>query len=234
MPKSATEVPHLAFTHHHIGIHPLTGGSVAAGGSDPLIPLSDLSGLSESDRERSLMLARIEMFLVRGTDFQKSSRGRQLLGQIDEWLRSLPLQEVDVEIEFARVQLSFARGDLRGAEQSAARALACDDIRSEEEAAILSQLGQLDIGQSRFDEARLRFEKLTRLRSNGQDWFYLGVCEDKCDHAEAANAAVGIYEALAKTYHGRGAFAAERRVQNDIHRLRRGLHAGSLPRPGFR
>jgi tetratricopeptide (TPR) repeat protein len=230
MPKSATEVPHLAFTHHRIGIHPLTGGSPDAKGSDPLIPLSDMSGLAESERDRSLMLARLQMFLARGRDFRASASGQQLLGRIDEWLRSIPPDEVDVEIEFARFQLLFARGDVRGAEQSAGRALACNDIRSEEEAAILDQLGQLDYGQSRFEQARLRFGKLTRLRCNGQDWFYLGMCEEKCGQSRAAIQAlerarhlepgvVEIYEALAAIQHHLGEFEAERRLKRDIERL---------------
>ena len=54
MPSSQSEVPHVAFTHHRIGIHPRRGAPPAAGASEPLIPLSDLSALSDSDRLRTL------------------------------------------------------------------------------------------------------------------------------------------------------------------------------------
>jgi predicted CXXCH cytochrome family protein len=232
MPKSATEVPHLAFTHHRIGIHPLVRKPDRSDENDPLIPLSDLSGLSPAERERSLMLARLQMFLMRGAEFQTSAPGRQLLQQIDEWLQRLGPEEFDVEIEFDRLQLSLARGDLRGAERFADRTLACDDIRSEEAAAVLSQLGQLDMSRKRFGQARVRFGKLALLRCNCQDWHNLGMCEAQLGNPGEAILAldrarqlepsvVGIYEALAALHRGRNDVAAERRLRNDIDRLKR-------------
>ncbi len=140
MPKSDTEVPHVAFTHHRIGIHPLKDEPGGADQGDWLIPLTDLSGLDEADRKRTLQLARLQMFLMRGADFQRSNPGRVLGRQIDEWLQGLPPEDVDAATEFARFQFLLARGDKRGAENSAS-ALPRDDLRDEEESSILEPTG---------------------------------------------------------------------------------------------
>lgn len=240
MPKSATEVPHLAFTHHHIGIHPLQSKLAETQDSAPLIPLSDLSGLTAADRSRSLGLARLQMFLGQGEERQRSAAGQALGQQIEEWLQSLSPQEIDVEIEFARFAFNFARGDRWGAELSASRTLVHPDLRSEEEAFVLERLGMHELNQKQFADARGRFGKLARLRCNGQDWYYLGICEDKCGRSEAAlqalekarelePAVVGIYEALAGIRHARKEFDAERRLREDIARLQRRVTSGSGP-----
>jgi len=58
MPQSATEVAHVAFTHHRIGLHKPTPASAPADDLEPkLVPLEDLSHLSAGDRERNLGLA---------------------------------------------------------------------------------------------------------------------------------------------------------------------------------
>jgi hypothetical protein len=232
MPRSDTEVPHLAFTHHRIGVHPLKDRSAAAGGGDLLVPLSDLSGLGDADRSRSQMLAWLQMLLMRGPDFQRSTSGQELARQIDEWLRNLPPEEVDVETEFARCQFLSVRGDLPGAEQSAARALASKDIRSEEEAAVLEQLARRDVAANRFERARQRFGMLARLRCQGQDWYYLGVCEAKLGRSEAAIRAlerarqldpgnIAIYQALTRLRHAQQEYEAERRLNREIEQLKR-------------
>src|SRR5262249_276206 len=61
LPRAATEVPHVAFTNHRIGVHqtPLAP-QVETAGSGELRPVLDLSGLSEMDRHRSLGLAYAE------------------------------------------------------------------------------------------------------------------------------------------------------------------------------
>ncbi len=238
MPKSATEVPHVAFTHHHIGIHPLKKDAVEADPADPFVALSDLSQLSERDRERSLMLARLESFRVRGAAFQQPIRGHEMARQVDTWLQGLPPEEVDIEIEFARSQFLFARRDQAGAEQFAARALAFRDIRSEEEAVLLDELGQMEFRQSRYEQARQRFGKLALLRRQGQDWFYLGLSEEHCGNPAAAILALemarrlepsepAIYEALARIRKSQGDFAAEKRIRDEISKLRRRLPKAS-------
>ena len=236
MPKAATEVPHLAFTHHRVAIHPVRDESAAVSNSDALIPLSDLSGFSEADRKRLLALARLQLFLVHRLDFQGAPAGPEVFREIDEMLRDLPNDVVDTQVEVARAEFKFRRGDMRGAEQSATRALNRDDIRSEEAVNLLEALGNFEFSQNRFEEARRRFVKLARLRCNAQDWFHLGVCENECGRTDAAIHALEkarelapdqseIYLALAAIHHSRKEFDAEKRLKTDVarlkHRLRR-------------
>ena len=61
MPTSATEIPHLAFTHHRIGIHAgWRKDDTSSRGSGELVALSDLSAYSALDRPRMLGLAHIQ------------------------------------------------------------------------------------------------------------------------------------------------------------------------------
>ena len=65
MPTSATEIPHLAFTHHRVGIHEprKATGSPGARPADlaDLEPVLDLSRVGDIDRRRSLGLAYLKV-----------------------------------------------------------------------------------------------------------------------------------------------------------------------------
>ncbi|MBS0204340.1 MAG: hypothetical protein JSS49_15660 [Planctomycetes bacterium] len=233
MPKSATEVPHLAFTHHHIGIHPL---HTESGSTDDelLIALSDLSGLSTLDRERSLKLARLQMLLIRGPDFMGSARGRPVVMEINQWLRNLPPDRLDAETEFLKSQFLFATGDQHTAERLVAHLLTRADLRTEEEAAIREQSGRLAFQRGRFAEAREQFGRLARLRCQGRDWYFLGLSEERCGNLsdalraleralELEPAAVETYEALARIHKAQNHVSEEQRLRTRILQLKRGL-----------
>lgn len=241
MPKAATEVPHLAFTHHHIGIHPLQPPANGTS-QDAIIPLSDLSSLPATEQTRSLMLARMHFYLLRGPGFQTSAAGQRFRREIEDWMQSLPAEEVDSEIEFARIQFTLAKGNVAEAVESALRTLKRSDLRSEEAAALLEQLAQINIDQNNWDVARSYLGKLVNLRRQGRDWFSLGLLEEKVGRLTAAEqalqqarhlepATVEILEALRKVYQARQSPADERRIEEDISRLKRRLTPESALRP---
>jgi tetratricopeptide (TPR) repeat protein len=58
MPRGDTEIPHIAFTHHRIGLHPPR--PPAAVGAPELVPEEDNDNLTALDRERNLGLAYLE------------------------------------------------------------------------------------------------------------------------------------------------------------------------------
>jgi hypothetical protein len=236
MPKSATEVPHLAFTHHRIGVHPLKSTSEGSGGDDPLIPLSDLRSLPDTDRERSLRLANLQMFLASSLDFRNSAAGKKLAGQITDWLRKLPVEGVDTETEFARFQFWYSIDDLRQAEQSARRALGRPDLRSEEEAAILEQWARVELDRRHFRDARRELGRLILIRSNSLDWLDLGLCEAELGNTSSAILALETarrldpasrtaYDSVARLYHSLGQFNDENRVRGAAAKLQRGRPA---------
>ena len=63
MPAQPTDMPHVAFTHHQIGRHPVEYETAPADSLDRLVPLFDLAGLSQDDRQRSLGLAWQELVI---------------------------------------------------------------------------------------------------------------------------------------------------------------------------
>jgi len=225
MPHANTEVPHVAFTHHHIGVHPLKQEFAEARGSDPLVPLSDLAQLSDGNRQRALTLAWFQMFLRLGPELQSSPAGEEAGRRIAEMFRSLPWEAVDDHVEVARSEFQFALRDMRAAEQSAKAAIESDTIGSDEKARALVVLATLEFRLGRYEEARRRYSLLTRLRRNARDWYFLGLCENNCGRIDAALAALdqsrsidptstGTYVALAAIHHARKDFAAEEQVKD--------------------
>src|SRR5262249_33643808 len=57
MPKSSVEVPHLAFTHHRIGLHLTAKKTDEQVAATALVPVLDLSHLSTIDQQWLLGLA---------------------------------------------------------------------------------------------------------------------------------------------------------------------------------
>ena len=61
MPKSGTDIPHFAFTHHRIGLkHKLTKPEQQPNSASRLVPMGNLANLLPIDRQRCLGLAEIE------------------------------------------------------------------------------------------------------------------------------------------------------------------------------
>ena len=179
MPRSDTEVPHVSFTHHHIGVHPLKRNQTSIADDTELEPISDLTGLSEMDRERSLMLARLQLYLQASPSDRASASGQKLALSIKGWLETRPKHE-DPETEYARTQFLFTTSNLADAVRSAERTLSLNGIRTEEAAALIGHLAKLDLDAGRFEQASQRFRQLVRLRSNADDWYFLGIVEERC------------------------------------------------------
>ena len=224
MPGSETDVPHVAFTHHRIGIHPLKSEPSSAARNDPLIALSDLTQLPDADRHRALGLAWTYMFLRMGPQMQRSPAGEELGRRVEVALRNLPDEAVDPPVEVARAEFHFALGDFRSAYQSAERALRFEDIETGEKVRALVVLATIDFAQVRSAAARGRYRALSQLRRDPNDWRYLGLAENDCGDAPAAIRALetscrldpaspGPYEALAAIHHARREFDAEDRVR---------------------
>lgn len=68
MPTSDTEIPHLAFTHHRIGIHKPVRRKEESNVNGPgkLVAINDLSGWSKLDQDRMLGLAWLEVASNKG------------------------------------------------------------------------------------------------------------------------------------------------------------------------
>jgi predicted CXXCH cytochrome family protein len=229
MPRGATEMAHLAFTHHQIGVHPLPDRP-APGDDDQLVPLFDLAQLSEGDRQRSLGLAWQQRSTDPAEDAAAVPLRRKAAARAEDLLKTLPAEFVDGAVEMALADLYFDQGELSRAQAQAQNALARSNLTTDERVKAHEMLAGMDFVRQRFSEAADHFVELTQLRRYAGDWFNLGICESRRGNiAEGIRALenartldpeqIETYEKLAVMHHARKDRDAEKRVQDEIDRF---------------
>jgi tetratricopeptide (TPR) repeat protein len=232
MPRSATEVAHLAFTHHQIGIHPLPE-TTSPEGDDQLVPLFGLEELSGGDRQRSLGLAWQQRSTHPGEDAAAVLARQNAAARAEEMLTTLPQECIDGAVEVALAGVYISRNQFPRAQTSLRRALARNDLTSDEKTRALAMLAEMDYERQWYAEAATSLAELTRLRRYAGDWYYLGICEshggDIAGGIRALERALALdpehvetYEQLARMHHARKDRAAESRMQDAINRLTNG------------
>ena len=174
MPQVATDIPHIAFTHHRIGIHDQT--REAANDEErtfaDLKPMTDISHLSELEQDRCLGLANLEFALLQTTpDLQRrySARAAQLL----ESVRDRGAHDGSVDAGLARIYSQAAPQRVA----HLARAALQDPLLSPSDRVIaLFALADFHFRQQQWTAAVAALEPLTRLRRSALDWMLLGFC----------------------------------------------------------
>jgi tetratricopeptide (TPR) repeat protein len=173
MPRGSTEVPHVAFTHHRIGLHqtPLSPqGPGDAAGLGELRPILNISGLGEIDRKRSLGLAYVDWLDLQQDHAKRQScrtRATALLSEV----RAEGLRDPSVEVMLARLTAD------------AERLLPFADAATPENVSPLHRIPALSIcgeflaNQQRYAEAVTLSRQLVRLRRVSNDWQVLAYCE---------------------------------------------------------
>jgi predicted CXXCH cytochrome family protein len=209
MPRSATDIPHLAFTHHRIGIHrepavadpagaaggaanpakagtPTGGGGPAAPAAGELRPFLELPPLRDADRDRALGLAYLASSL-RDRDAARlahdQKRALELLSRAHE--AGLP----DAEADAALAQLRFDLG-LGDALPYAERALADPDLAGQPRCDALLVLAQVRAREGKYAEALPALRELTELRRHPLDYLLLATCERGLGEERAAQEAL--------------------------------------------
>lgn len=111
MPGADTEIPHLAFTHHRIGIHALEPVPMhAASGQGQLEAITDLGAWSELDQQRMLGMGLLEFAgSKRGQRHAEAHRRRALELLTGVWTAGLQ----DSETASALTSLTAPTGDSR-------------------------------------------------------------------------------------------------------------------------
>jgi predicted CXXCH cytochrome family protein len=196
MPSSPTDIPHLAFTHHRVGIH--TGPKaddrprLQPGGTPTLQPVHDLSRFSAIDRQRSLGLAYLETAdQEKGLEAhqQYAQQALQLLTEV----RTAGLKDAVVDVALARLKIDLGQTD-EALNDLVASAAADPTLVSAERCNALyffvTRQGML----GRYDEARDALRELTSLRRNWLDWQLLADCERRLgnDRAELEALAMAV------------------------------------------
>jgi predicted CXXCH cytochrome family protein len=214
MPAAPTEILHLAFTHHRVGIHDLTRVAAAAEvrptALSTLEPFLDQSRLSEIDRTRSLGMGYVEVAKQckdPALANQYAARAMALLGDA----RARGLRDGGVDAALAR--LRFATGTDSAASLAEA-ALADDRLDPHDrcDALFLVADGLARAGYHR--EAIPKLRELATLRRHSVQMLLLADCQRRVDdpgYVETLQQAVRInprlvpvHAHLAEHYRGQG------------------------------
>jgi predicted CXXCH cytochrome family protein len=212
MPRSGTDIPHLAFTHHRIGIHdrpPAAGQPAQAAG---LRPFFDLSHLSDPDRKRSLGLAYLAAALREKDAGVEAWEQKQALGLLSE-ARAAGLRGCDLDAALARVCDGLGRKD--EALAYAESALRDPDLAGQGRCDALLILAQERARRQHMASALDPLRELTRLRRHPLDWLLLATCQralgDEAGAEESLARAVqinprlwNVHRYLAELYQRRG------------------------------
>jgi predicted CXXCH cytochrome family protein len=230
MPQSKTDIPHLAFTHHRVGIHDAKAADEAgspgdAGGLGTLAPILDLEGVSRLDKKLSLGLAYLEASNRQGyAKWLKRFEG-EALSLLTE-VKASGLQDGMVDSGLARVRY---RLNLPEVAEYAEAALRDPELSAEFRCYSLFILADQYHRQGRDLEAIPLLKQLGELRRDAPQWLLRAECEraigNQAAMEESLQAAVRIdprlwhvHQALAEIYQNKGdaqraAFHAKRAVK---------------------
>jgi hypothetical protein len=189
MPSAPTEIPHLAFTHHRIGVH---GGRAAAppelawGPAAPAVLRSflDLSRLSDLDRKRSLGLGYLEV-ANRKRDGAATGKYRTKALALLSGVRAAGLHDPAVDAALARLHFDLELGE---AALYASGALAHPDLAGQDRCNALFLAADAHARQGRHREAITLLVELTRLRRHPVDWLLLADCRQALGDPTAVEA----------------------------------------------
>jgi tetratricopeptide (TPR) repeat protein len=213
MPRSPTEIAHLAFTHHRIGIHAnppadSTEASPPPSQSGVLRPFHDLSRLGDLERRRSLGIAYAET-AGRQKDPALAAAYNDRAGELLWPLAGLGMH--DPNFEYFLFMLSSRRNPGRAA-RHLEKALADPGLPIHPRCDGLHALAQMRAAEGRFDEAVGLARQVIRLRRDHDDWLLLAELErargNQPAAAEALEAAVHINTRLPAVHRALAAFYA--------------------------
>ncbi len=194
MPSSATEVPHVAFTHHRIGIHSTDPDEpLNEHATPPFAAVLDVDHLPPVHRQRTLGLAYLRRYAHSGQD-PRLVWYRQ---QAEELLGSVFAQGLQDESVLAGLGvIAGANGDLTQAEALAERALASGRLSPDEGVTARDLLANVLVKQQRFQEAERLLVELTRLRRDASDGIRLAYCREQRGNTAGAIAALEAVAAI--------------------------------------
>ena len=182
MPQVPTDIPHMAFTHHRIGIHKAGEHPPRQDMPGTLVPLYDVSQLSELERDRCLGLAYVH--LLSNPDLVSfnpvyEQRARTLL----EAVKSKGVQDGELESALAGL---YWQHDSEKAVAHAKAALAAPDLSENRRARALLVLAISCMQMQQYEQASPILEQLVRTRRVSDAWSELSVCREHAGDLPAA------------------------------------------------
>jgi len=191
MPTAPTEIPHLAFTHHRIGIHdkpatPKGGGGRAGRSLGVLEPLLDLSRFSAVDQKRSLGLGYLEVASLARDESSRGHYQQQALKLLSE-VRTLGLQDPALDTALGRVRFALGHEDYLPYAESA---LAHPQLTGQDRGDALFLVADAHAAGRRYPQAVAALEQLRGLRRHATQCLLLADCERALGHDAAAESAL--------------------------------------------
>jgi tetratricopeptide (TPR) repeat protein len=180
MPRGDTDVPHVAFTHHRIGLHGRTAGTPS--GVPRLVPTYDDSRLSPLDRRRNLGLAYLQASVNpahRPYAEAFAERARQLLDEVEE----AGLRDLGTLLGLAQTHLQSDPGRGRA---YAHEALDVGGASGKARLVALKILAYAHLRDGYYPSAAELLEQVVLLHRNSDDWRLLGGAYLKMDQPARA------------------------------------------------
>lgn len=174
MPKSETEILHVAATHHRIGIYadPFLATPETTAGPVELVPIDDLSRFSQYDQDRCLGLAYLHLSLQEEDPGLSGLYRNQALAYLSD---VLPRDPIDADV-LASLAAVHQRHEPQQSQDYAERALQQADISPSARVRALFALSDSLREQGLTEEAIEPLEELVTLRRQGADWYLLAAC----------------------------------------------------------
>jgi predicted CXXCH cytochrome family protein len=178
MPMSATEIPHLALTHHKVGVHDKappaeTDPDRAQHGFGVLKPFLDLNAVGEIDRQRSLGMAYVEVAnRQKDESLAELYRGKALNLLME--VRAAGLRDGAMEATLARLRFDM---ELEGVAPLAEGALTHADLDGQDRAHALFLIADAHYREGRRREAIPVLLELNGVRRHSVQWQLLADCE---------------------------------------------------------
>jgi tetratricopeptide (TPR) repeat protein len=211
MPRVATDIPHMAFTHHRIAVHSEAAQSQSDVPLGTLVPFEDVSHLPEIDRDRNLGLAYLDFAYKQAVPVirhEYRARAESLL----DGVRHRGLSDPEVAAALARL---YWEDDPARSLDLAREALRSANLAARSRVNALLYAGHAALRTNQIELAVKTFEELVGLRRHSDDWLLLGKCRQHLGDLKLARhdlecaAAIApfrpeIYQALADVCEGLG------------------------------
>ncbi|MEI7702852.1 MAG: multiheme c-type cytochrome, partial [Planctomycetia bacterium] len=173
MPQAPTDIPHIAFTHHRIGIHDATSPARSESKvPGRLVPFGDVSGLSKMQQQRCLGLACAEL-IDRGLPPDTARHYRELAIELLEGV--VQSGEADGDVFAAMARFAWEDEKPRQAQAYAQQALSDAKLSSKARVNSLLISGDCFLQNRQSSNAVVPLEELVKLRRSSQDWLLLGI-----------------------------------------------------------
>jgi hypothetical protein len=186
MPTGPTEIPHIAFTHHRIGIHDQAEPASTARSQGNLTPFLDISHLGEADRQRSLGLGYLEIVNEERDEVMRRRYQEQARRALAD-ASARGLRDSALDAGLTRLHMSGQADQVLRHAQSV---LAQPDAGAQDRCDALFALASVHAEQRRYQDAIVALQELNRLRRHSVHWLLLADCRRGLGDQDAAVAAL--------------------------------------------